>query len=393
MDGSVYSVRLSPDGKRILATGDKAVIAHDLVTGRTQTLARGSFFEVAFDVVPGGFFTTDPEGKLLRWAPGAAQGEPVTIPGSAQVMGASPDGRLLGSGRARAWWSCGWARSRRSSSRTRSEGGVNSVAFGPGGLIAAAGGDGSVRVVDASGQVLARMTGHQGPVAGVTFLGRGHVVSVGVNGSARAWAWEDGREPRLPSGALPSSGGVAFLPQGRVAVIAADGSARAWTPPAAAAPELLPADTDGMHAAAVSPDGRLVATAPPDGTLVVRDVTGRRIGSWQLGGVPGHARLDPRRRTVAAALLGGKVVTVKVDSPGRRPAGPGHPRRGRDRRRLTAGRRNDRERRPRRGHPPLGRHPRRAADRRPRRADQGPRLHRGRSPAGRRRGRRDREDL
>ena len=156
------------------------------------------------------------------------------------------------------------------------------------------------------------MTGHEGPVAGVTFLGRDRVVSVGVDGSARAWAWADGREPRLTTEPLPSDGGVAFLPGDRVAVIAADGSAQAWAPPATTARGLLPAYTEGMFSAAVSPDGRLIATAAADGTLLVRDVTGRRIGSWSLGNVAGNVAWTPDGRTVAAALLGGKVVTVEV---------------------------------------------------------------------------------
>jgi WD40 repeat protein len=314
MGGGVYSVRVAPDGERILAAGDGGVIERDLATGRTRTIASGGFFGAEFDVLPGVVYTTGPDGRLLRWRPGAAQGEQVTIPGTAQIMGASPDGRLLGVGTGQGLVMLRLGEEPRVVFSAPFEGGVNSAAFGPAGLVAAAGGDGSVRVLDASGEVLARMTGHEGPVAGVSFLGRDRVVSVGVDGSARTWAWADGREPRLQSEPLPESGGVAFLPQGRVAVVAGDGSARAWTPPASTARELLPTDAAGAAAAAVSDNGRLIATGAPDGTLLVREPGGARVGTWALGNLPNDLAWTPDGRSVAAALLGGEVATVAIGS-------------------------------------------------------------------------------
>ena len=293
MDGASYGVRVSPDGERALAAGDGGVIERDLTTGRTRTIAAGSFFDAAFDTVPGGVFTTAADGRLLRWRPGAAQGEPVPIPGTAQILDASPDGRLLGVGTGQGLVVLRLGEEPEVAFSAPFEGGVNSVAFGPGGLVAAAGGDGSVRVLDASGSVLARMTGHEGPVAGITFLQRDLVVSVGVNGSARAWAWADGREPRLQSEPLPETGGVSFLPQGRIAVVAGDGSARAWTPPAPTAREVLSADAAGAAAAAVSIDGRLIATAGPDGTLIVRNADGGQARHLAARKLPKRSRVDP----------------------------------------------------------------------------------------------------
>ena len=65
----------------------------------------------------------------------------------------------------------------------------------------------------------------------------------------------------------------------------------------------------------MSPDGRLSPAARTNGTLVVREVGGQRIGTWALGNTPVQLAWTPDGRTVAAALLGGKVVAVDVGSP------------------------------------------------------------------------------
>jgi WD40 repeat protein len=189
--------------------------------------------------------------------------------------------------------------------------GVNGVAFGPEGLIAAAGGDGSVRVLDQDGTVLARMTGHEGPVADVTFLGRDLVVSTGVDGSTRAWAWAQAAEPTLQAAPLPSTGGVAFVP-GNVGIVAADGSASTWKPSDPTARPLLPADPGGADQAAISPDGRFVATTSPDGILLVRDRSGAQVGRWALGHTASQIAWLRSDSGLAAALLGGDVRTVAL---------------------------------------------------------------------------------
>ena len=313
--GSVYRLRVSPDGRRVVTSGDGGVFEHDLTTGATRTIAAGLYFDVAFDALSGGVFTTAPDGRLLRWRAGAREGTPISIPGTAQVMGTSADGRRLGVGTGQGLAVLALGEQPRVLFSAAFQGGANGVSFGPGGLVAAACGDGSVRVFDSAGGLQSRMTGHKGPVADVTFLGRDRVVSTGVDGGTRAWAWAAGREPRLESGPMPAVGGVTFVNQETVDVVGADGSARAWTPPARTARTLLPADPGGASPAAVSRDGALVATTSPDGMLVARNARGRRIGEWPLGQIANDLAWAPDGRSLAAALGGGDVSTVEVGSP------------------------------------------------------------------------------
>jgi WD40 repeat protein len=314
-EGAVAGMQVSPDGRSVLTSGDAGVFVHDLDTGRTRSVATGAFFDAAFDIEPGVVLTNGADGRLLRWRPGAAEGEPIAIPGTAQNLTTSADRRLLGVGTGQGLVVMRLGKEPEVVFSAPFDGGVNGVAFGPGGLIAAAGGDGSVRVLDASGAVLSRMTGHKGPVGAVAFLGRDRVVSAETD--VRAWAWLDGREPRLAAESLPdSTGGVAFLPQGRIAVVGGDGSVRAWAPPAPTARALLPADPAGAISAAVSGDGRRVATAGPDGNLVVREAGGRKVGTWGLGNIPIQLAWAADGGTVAGALLGGKVVAADISQDG-----------------------------------------------------------------------------
>jgi WD40 repeat protein len=314
-EGSVERMHLSPDGGSVLASGDAGVFLHDLATGRTRTVANGPSYDAEFDSVPGGFITNGADGRVLRWSPGASEGEPIDIPGSAQNLTASPDGRLLAVGTAEGLVMLRLGQEPEVVFSAPFDGGVNGVAFGPGGRVAVAGGDASVRVLDASGAVLSRMTGHKGPVGAVSFLGRDGVVSAETD--VREWAWADGREPRLAVESVPdSTGGVAFLPGGQISVVGGDGSVRAWTPPAPTARPLLPADPGGAISAAVSGDGRLIATAGADGTLVVRELGGRRVGTWGLGNIPIQLAWSTDGSAVAGALLGGKVVAADMSQVG-----------------------------------------------------------------------------
>ena len=312
-DGAIYRIRVSPDGRRVLTSGDAGVFLHDLTSGTTRTIGTGLFFDVAFDAEPGIVLTTAPDGRLLRWRPGAAAGEQVPISGTAQVMGTSPDGRRLGVGTGQGLVVLALGPEPRVEFSKAFDGGVNGVAFGPGGLIATAGGDGSVRVLSTTGDVLSRMTGHEGPVADVTFLSRDRVVSTGVDGSTRAWAWAEGREPHLPGAPLAAVGGVLFIGDD-IGIVAADGSKRLWSPPAPAARAVLSAMAEEVSAGALSDDGRLLATAATDGTLVVRDADGRDVGTWPLGNLVSQLTWSPDGGTVAAALVGGDVAAVDVAS-------------------------------------------------------------------------------
>jgi WD40 repeat protein len=242
----------------------------------------------------------------------------VSIPGTAQVLGTSPDGKTLGVGTGQGLVVLSLGGQPRILFSKAFEGGVNGVAFGPGGLIAAAGGDASVRVLDRDGTLLSRMTGHAGPVADVTFLGRDRVVTTGVDGSTRAWAWEYGYAPAVHSSPLPEVGGVAFVVD-KVNIVAGDGSTSLWTPPSATAESQLPALPAGAATAAVSGDGRLIATAATDGSMVVRDRSGNQVGSWSFGVQPAQLAWLPGDRGIAAALIGGDVATVDVGASGSDP--------------------------------------------------------------------------
>ena len=140
--------------------GDGGVIEHDLTTGRRRTIATAGSEAALYAGTGGAIFATDFDGRLLRFAPGDPDGQPVAIPGTAQRLAASADGRLLGVGTAEGLVVLRLGAEPEVVFSDRFPAGITGVAFGPDGLIAASGGDGSVRVLDASGD---RAVAHDRP--------------------------------------------------------------------------------------------------------------------------------------------------------------------------------------------------------------------------------------
>ena len=189
-------LRVSPDGRRVLTAGDGGVFEHDLATGRRRTITSGFAEDAIYAGAAGGVFANDEDGSLLRFGPGDAGGRQVAVPGTVQSLGVSADGRMLAVGTAEGLVVLRLGGTPKIVFSSRFPAGITSVVVRPDGLIAASGGDGSVRVMDSSGAVVSRMTGHAGVATDVAFLGPDRVASTG-DSTARVWAWRDGQEPRL----------------------------------------------------------------------------------------------------------------------------------------------------------------------------------------------------
>jgi eukaryotic-like serine/threonine-protein kinase len=200
------------------------------------------------------------------------------------------------------------------------------AAFGPQGCLAAAGEDGTIRILDPeTGRVLTRMTWHQGGVNALSFSADGRLLaSAGDDGTARVWDPATGeglsaplRHPgwvtqsalspdglRLVTGCvdgtarvwdwvagqalfLATHGGmlwsVGFCPRGETIYTAGwDGLCRTWDAHTGWSRGIPMKHGNGLRLAAFSPDGLRLATGGEDGTARVWSVATGEPVTWPL---------------------------------------------------------------------------------------------------------------
>jgi len=164
---------------------------------------------------------------------------------------------------------------------------VNDIAISPDGKLVAAGSkDRTVSVFDiASGDLVARLRGHQGYVEGVTFSHDGkHLATTSVDTSVRIWNTNDWSVATVLRGATETVRGanwsandaqiVACSPDKQLLVWDADRNAANQT--------VIATGASGTYSCVMTPDGSAMAVACYDGWLRLFDTyTGRLVHEWE----------------------------------------------------------------------------------------------------------------
>ncbi|MEM9487573.1 MAG: protein kinase [Myxococcota bacterium] len=319
----VTAIGLANDGRSLLSGArDGGLLLWDLQSGAGRALAghvgksRGQHLGLDDPYVLGAVFSPDGErmasagldGTVRLWTRTGEEIERIEL--TAAFAEFAPDGHTL----VMAGPSDTITLRSLSDGQTRelggNRGGVSALALSAQtDLLAAAGGDGAIRLWDiASGTLVHTLRGHGNAISKVTFSPDGtQLASAGYDRTMRIWSVASGRE----RAALAHDGpvyDVAFTPDGSLLASGDDsGAIRLWNPAAPErAPEVLRGHQDAVFDVAFSDDSRMLASAGMDAAVRV----------WHRGGTPirvfrGHSAFVLHVAFVAGSR---RLVSASEDS-------------------------------------------------------------------------------
>jgi WD40 repeat protein/serine/threonine protein kinase len=253
-DHGARRVAFSPDGRRIVASSADSTARIWSVEGVAEPVVL-PHPDVVYSAVFGpdgrNVATASRDGRIRVWNLSDPSSPEVVHEHDAEALSVSfsPDGMSVASGS----WD-GTASIREGSTGEPlvlrgNAGGVWEVAFSPDGrLLATAGDQGEVRILDAAGGgQVAELRGHQGIVANVVFSPDGtRVATASHDGTARVWRIDGADEPLVLRGHRSRVSTVDFSPDGsRVVTASFDGTVRIWR---VTWPELLDYVRSNVHA-------------------------------------------------------------------------------------------------------------------------------------------------
>ncbi len=281
-DVGIWGVAFSPDGKRIVTSGEYGHLTlGDAVTG-DQLLARKGHSGVACCLAfgpDGHFFVSGSfDGTAKVWD--ATGREIRTLSGHrdrVQAVAISPDSKRIVTGgddhTARLWDAATGDQLLRIESGASDA--VRGVAFSPDGSRIATGGvDGIVKVWDAvTGTELLRLKELGVWVRSVAFSPDGERILVGADdATASVWDARTGATLGILKGHKGSVNNAAFSPDGtRIVTSSMDQTVRVWETGNGRELLNIRGHTGGVHRAAFSPDGKRIVTGGMDGTAKLWD--------------------------------------------------------------------------------------------------------------------------
>ena len=339
--GWVASVAFSPDGTSLAAgTSDSTVHVWDVTTRRpTAVLPQAGIVTSVTWADPHLLLDSVSDGTVRLWTlPSPA----LITDGAVNSVAFNPDGTMLAAGSQDLELWNPVTRTRISTTVVPGTW-VNAVAFGPGDVLAAGYGNGTVQLWHTAHGTLTPFSRPLGatasgaavpdaadPVESVAFSHDGQILASGVSdGTVRLWDVHDPAHPVLLTKVADSRKivfGVTFSPDGHIlAAASADDLTRLWkiTNPRKPAHLSRPLAGPASYAMSVafSPDGRTLAVGSADRTVWMWDVT-RPAAPAPIGrpltGPGAYAysvAFSPDGRTLAAGITDDTAWVWNLDSP------------------------------------------------------------------------------